>query len=75
MQVINHGIGEEVLEKVKKVCSEYYKLEREENFNKSKAVEALNTNNSKLENMDWEDVILLSDDNYNEWPSKTPGFK
>nr|GEZ89528.1 1-aminocyclopropane-1-carboxylate oxidase 5-like [Tanacetum cinerariifolium] len=30
-------------------------------------------NEDKLENNDWEDVILLSDDN--EWPTKTPGFK
>ncbi|KAL0432230.1 UNVERIFIED_CONTAM: Auxilin-related protein 2 [Sesamum latifolium] len=28
-----------------------------------------------IENVDWEDVFLLSDENDNEWPSKTLGFK
>ncbi|KAI8004813.1 1-aminocyclopropane-1-carboxylate oxidase [Camellia lanceoleosa] len=31
-QLVNHGISEELLERVKKVCSECYKLEREEDF-------------------------------------------
>ncbi|KAJ6306928.1 hypothetical protein OIU78_022105 [Salix suchowensis] len=47
-QLMNHGIPEELLERVKK-------------------------NGEKLENVDWEDVITLLDNN--EWPSKTPGFK
>ena len=75
---MNHGIPEELLEKVKKVCSEYFKLEREEIFKNSavaNTLKALAEKNSgeKLENADWEDVITLLDDN--EWPSKTPGFK
>ncbi|GFP84299.1 1-aminocyclopropane-1-carboxylate oxidase 5 [Phtheirospermum japonicum] len=79
-QLINHGISEELLEKVKKVASECYKLEREANFKKSKPVQLLNEvikkkSDEKIENVDWEDVFLLSDDNDDEWPSKTPGFK
>ena len=78
MQLVNHGIPEELLERVKKVCSECYKLEREESFKNSKKVKMLNDlvekkSGHKLENVDWEDVFLLSDEN--EWPSKTPGFK
>ncbi|KAI3464556.1 hypothetical protein Pfo_021219 [Paulownia fortunei] len=64
-QSINHGISEELLERVKKVASECYKLEREPGFKNSKPVKLLN----EL------DVFLLSDDNDDEWPSKTPGFK
>ncbi|KAL5776847.1 hypothetical protein ACOSP7_009773 [Xanthoceras sorbifolium] len=77
-QLVNHGITEEVLERVKKVCSEHYELEREDDFNNSKPVKTLNdlvekNSAEKLESLDWEDVFLLTDDN--EWPSKTPGFK
>ncbi|KAF8023701.1 hypothetical protein BT93_F1016 [Corymbia citriodora subsp. variegata] len=73
-QLVNHGIPEELLERVKRVCNEFYKLEREENFNKSASVELLNEgDDEKLENVDWEDVITLLDDN--EWPSNTPDFK
>jgi aminocyclopropanecarboxylate oxidase len=78
LQLVNHGVSEELLERVKKVCSEYYKLEREETFKKSTAEKLLNElvekkNDDKLENADWEDVITLLDNN--EWPSQTPGFK
>ncbi|CAO2834247.1 unnamed protein product [Amaranthus hypochondriacus] len=77
-QLVNHGIPMELLERVKKVSSECYKLEREENFKNSKPVTMLNeilekNNGGKLEGMDWEDVFLLTDDN--EWPVQTPGFK
>ena len=78
MQLVNHGIPDELLERVKKVCSEFYKLEREEGFKNSGPIRLLNElverkKGEKLENVDWEDVITLLDDN--EWPSKTPGFK
>nr|QEI21529.1 aminocyclopropane-1-carboxylate oxidase [Litchi chinensis] len=77
-QLVNHGITDKLLKRVRKVCSEYYKVEREEDFKNSKAVKTLNDlverkSGEKLENLDWEDVFLLTDDN--EWPSKTPGFK
>ncbi|EEF42099.1 1-aminocyclopropane-1-carboxylate oxidase 5 [Ricinus communis] len=77
-QLVNHGIPEELLERVKKVCSECYKLDREKKFKNSELVKRLNNlaekkDGEKLENVDWEDVFLLLDDN--EWPSKTPGFK
>ncbi|KAA8546445.1 hypothetical protein F0562_002816 [Nyssa sinensis] len=77
-QLVNHGISVELLERVKKVCSECYKLEREEGFKNSTMVKLLNDSvekksGNKLENVDWEDVFLLSDDN--EWPSKILGFK
>ncbi|XP_014502264.1 1-aminocyclopropane-1-carboxylate oxidase 5 [Vigna radiata var. radiata] len=77
-QLINHGIPEELLERVKKVASEFYKLEREENFKKSTSVKLLSDlaekkDSEKQEYVDWEDVITLLDDN--EWPEKTPGFR
>ncbi|XWS23686.1 hypothetical protein CRYUN_Cryun28dG0036200 [Craigia yunnanensis] len=72
-QLVNHGIPEELLENVKEVSSEFYKLEREENFSHSKLVNLLDETGEKLENVDWEDVITLLDDN--EWPSKTHGFQ
>lgn len=78
LQLVNHGISEELLERVKKVCSECYKLEREENFKNSEPVKLLNDllkkkSSEKMENLDWEDVFTLLDDN--EWPSNTPEFK
>ena len=77
---MNHGISEELLEKVKKVASECFKLEREEGFKNSTKVKLLNElmekkSTDRLENVDWEDVFLLSDNNENEWPSKTAKFK
>jgi len=75
--LINHGIPEELLERVKKVASEFYKLEREENFKNSTSVKLLSDSvekkSSEMEHVDWEDVITLLDDN--EWPEKTPGFR
>ncbi|KAL3641728.1 hypothetical protein CASFOL_012543 [Castilleja foliolosa] len=72
-QLINHGINDELLEKVKKVASECYKLEREANFKKSKPVQLLNEvvekkSDQKIENVDWEDVFLLSDEKDDQWP-------
>ncbi|KAK9757504.1 hypothetical protein RND81_01G166700 [Saponaria officinalis] len=77
-QLVNHGISEELLERVKRVSSECYKLEREEGFENSKPMKMLkeiidNESDGKVEGVDWEDVFLLTDDN--EWPSTTPGFK
>ncbi|XP_031281670.1 1-aminocyclopropane-1-carboxylate oxidase 5 [Pistacia vera] len=77
-QLENHGISEELMEKVKMVAAECFKLEREEGFKNSAEVKKLNElaekkSGEKLENFDWEDVFLLTDDN--EWPSATPGFK
>lgn len=79
VQLVNHGIPVELLEKVKRVSSECFKKEREENFNKSTALKLLDdveknkSNGSKVENVDWEDVFLLTD--YNEWPSDIPQFR
>ncbi|XP_007019201.2 PREDICTED: 1-aminocyclopropane-1-carboxylate oxidase 5 [Theobroma cacao] len=72
-QLVNHGIPEELLERVKKVSTKFYKLEREENFKNSKLVNLLDETGERLENVDWEDVVTLLDDN--DWPSKTPGFE
>ncbi|KAF7127282.1 hypothetical protein RHSIM_Rhsim11G0071100 [Rhododendron simsii] len=80
-QLVNHGISEELLERVKKVTMECYKMEREEGFrNSNKAVKMMNElvakkSGEKMENIDWEDVFLLTEENKREWPSKTPGFK
>ncbi|XP_059280257.1 1-aminocyclopropane-1-carboxylate oxidase 5 [Lycium ferocissimum] len=77
-QLVNHGIPVELLEKVKRVSSESFKKEREEKFNKSTAEKFLNEleknkSNGKVQNVDWEDVFLLTDDN--EWPSHVPQFR
>lgn len=74
---MNHGISEELLERVKKVCSECYKMEREENFKNSTPVKLLKDiaekkNGNNVENVDWEDVLTLLDNS--QWPSQTPGF-
>jgi len=80
-QLVNHGIPEELLERVKKVSSECYKLERDEKFKTSKPVQLLNElvekkSSNKIDNVDWEDVFLLSDDIVeSEWPSETPEFR
>ncbi|MBA0681774.1 hypothetical protein Goari_023553 [Gossypium aridum] len=75
-QLVNNGIAEELLERVKKVSSEFYKVEREENFKNSKVVNLLNeSGDEKLENVDWEDVITLTDDNVSEWSYQTSGFQ
>lgn len=78
--MINHGISEELLERVKKVASECYRVEREPGFKDSKAVQLLNElmekkSEGRVEDADWEEVFLLSDHNSDDWPSKTPQFK
>lgn len=79
-QLINHGISEELLERVKNVATKCYRLEREPGFKKSKPVTLVSElvekkSDDKVDNVDWEDVFLLSEDNVDQWPSKTPGFK
>ncbi|KAK4420143.1 1-aminocyclopropane-1-carboxylate oxidase 5 [Sesamum alatum] len=79
-KLINHEISEELLDRVKKVATECYKLEREAKFRDSRPVQLLNelveeNSDAEIENVDWEDVFLLSDKNDEEWPSKTAGFK
>ncbi|XP_008781612.2 1-aminocyclopropane-1-carboxylate oxidase [Phoenix dactylifera] len=80
-QLVNHGIPVELLERVKKVCSECYKL-REEGFKESIPVQLLNklvdqemegSTVKRLDEVDWEDVFFLQDDN--EWPSNPPEFQ
>ncbi|KAL0334108.1 UNVERIFIED_CONTAM: 1-aminocyclopropane-1-carboxylate oxidase 5 [Sesamum angustifolium] len=72
-QLINHGFSDELLDRVKKVATECYKLEREASFKNSKPVQLLNellgkNSDEKIEDVDWEDVFLLSDENGAEWP-------
>jgi len=79
-QLVNHGIPEELLERVKKVSTECYKSEREENFKNSELMKTLSflvekNNGEKLDGVDWEDVFTLMDDNKSEWPTRTHGFK
>jgi aminocyclopropanecarboxylate oxidase len=82
-QLVNTGIPDELLERVKKVCSDCYKL-REQGFKESNpAVKALAERvqkegeglaaPKKIEDMDWEDVFALQDDL--PWPSDPPAFK
>lgn len=75
---MNHGIPVELLERVKKVCSDCFKLEREEKFKDSEPIHLLNEivdqgQDKKSENLDWEDVFVLHDDN--QWPSQPSEFK
>ncbi|KAL1543796.1 aminocyclopropanecarboxylate oxidase [Salvia divinorum] len=80
-QLVNHGISEELLERVKKVASECYKVEREAGFEESEPVKKLKelmekkSCDERIEDVDWEDVFLLTDDNADQWPSKTAGFR
>ncbi|RWR78640.1 1-aminocyclopropane-1-carboxylate oxidase 5 [Cinnamomum micranthum f. kanehirae] len=80
-QLINHGIPVELLDRVKKVCSECFKLYREQRFKDSAPVQLLNDlmggkkdeAGERLKNTDWEDVFVLHDTN--EWPSQPAEFK
>lgn len=80
-QLINHGIPLELLERVKKVCSDCFKLDREQRFKDSAPFQLLNDLvegkkcevADRLKNADWEDVFTLQDDN--EWPSQPSEFK
>ncbi|KAL0345890.1 UNVERIFIED_CONTAM: 1-aminocyclopropane-1-carboxylate oxidase 5 [Sesamum radiatum] len=70
-KLINHGISEELLDRVKNMATECYKLEREAGFKNSKPVQLLNelvekNSDEKIENVDWEDVFLLPDQNDEE---------
>ncbi|KAM3375610.1 hypothetical protein P3S68_014324 [Capsicum galapagoense] len=65
---VNQEISVELLERVKKVVAECFKLEREEAFKNSTPVNLLNewvesNKNGSVENVHWEDVFLLTDDN------------
>uniref|UniRef100_A0A0E0MDB2 1-aminocyclopropane-1-carboxylate oxidase n=1 Tax=Oryza punctata TaxID=4537 RepID=A0A0E0MDB2_ORYPU len=81
-QLVNTGIPDELLERVKKVCNDIYKL-REDGFKESnptvKALARLVNQEGeglamkKIEDMDWEDVFTLQDDL--PWPSNPPSFK
>ncbi|KAL6658277.1 hypothetical protein ACP70R_003863 [Stipagrostis hirtigluma subsp. patula] len=81
-QLVNTGIPDELLERVKKVCNECYKL-REEGFKECNPVvralaelvekEGEGLAMRKIEHMDWEDVFTLQDDL--PWPSNPPTFK
>lgn len=81
-QLVNTGIPVELLERVKKVCSDCYKL-REQGFKESNPVvkalaelvekEGEGLAPRKIEDMDWEDVFTLQDDL--PWPSNPPSFK
>nr|BAD10865.2 1-aminocyclopropane-1-carboxylic acid oxidase [Tulipa gesneriana] len=72
-ELVNHGIPVELLDRVKKVCSECYKMEREEGFKAASEKLLKKMENSGKEDVDWEDVFLLQDDN--EWPSNPRDFK
>lgn len=80
-QLVNHGIPLELLDRVKKLCSESYRL-REEGFRSSEPVRTLERLVQAerrgeavvpVDDMDWEDIFYLYDDN--QWPSNPPEFK
>jgi aminocyclopropanecarboxylate oxidase len=82
-QLVNTGIPDELLERVKKVCSDCYMLRDEAFMDSNLAVKALaelvdkesegGVHVRKIEGMDWEDVFTLHDDL--PWPSNPPAFK
>ena len=78
---MNHGIPLELLERVKKVCSECYRL-REVGFRASEPVRTLEAlveaerrgeAVTPVDDMDWEDIFYIHDGN--QWPSDPPAFK
>ena len=77
----------ELLERAKKVCSEHYNRVREPKFktesvpvkmiNKSLTeAKLINSSPKKVENVDWEDCIMLqyAQEDY-PWPSEPTEFK
>ncbi|GLJ28693.1 hypothetical protein SUGI_0565430 [Cryptomeria japonica] len=84
-QLINHGIDHGLMDRVKEVCSQQYKINREQNFKDSSPVRALNkaidaqakeNNVAKIENIDWEDVFQVHEmKETNSWPSEPKNFK
>ncbi|NP_001395046.1 1-aminocyclopropane-1-carboxylate oxidase isoform 2 [Zea mays] len=82
-QLVNTGISDDLLERVKKVCSDSYKLRDEAFKDSNPAVKALTElvdkeiedglPARKIKDMDWEDVFTLHDDL--PWPSNPPAFK
>ncbi|KAL5202645.1 hypothetical protein ABZP36_013597 [Zizania latifolia] len=80
-QLVNHGVPKELLDRVKKVCSESYRR-REEAFMASEPVRKLEglveaerrgEAVAPVDDMEWEDIFYLHDGN--QWPSSPPDFK
>lgn len=73
------------MDRVKDVCSQQYKINREKHFKDSSPVRELNkaieaelkgNNVEKIENLDWEDVFQVQDmKETNSWPSEPKDFK
>jgi aminocyclopropanecarboxylate oxidase len=80
-QLVNHGIPLELLERVKKVCSDCYRL-REAGFKASEPVRTLEALVdaerrgevvAPVDDLDWEDIFYIHDGC--QWPSDPPAFK
>ena len=80
-QLVNHGIPLELLERVKKVCSDSYRL-REAGFRASEPVRTLEAlvdaerrgeEVAPVDDLDWEDIFYIHDGC--QWPSDPPAFK
>jgi aminocyclopropanecarboxylate oxidase len=75
---VNHGIPLELLERVKKVCFDCYRL-REAGFKSSEPVRTLDAlveaerRGEPVDDMDWEDIFYIHDGC--RWPSDPPAFK
>ncbi|KAH9304098.1 hypothetical protein KI387_008502, partial [Taxus chinensis] len=83
-QLLNHGIEHSLMDRVKEVCKENYKLNREGKFNESLPVrklnnlrlEQLNGNNSTECDIDWEDIFTIEHlQKTDSWPSRPRDFK
>ncbi|KAH9304090.1 hypothetical protein KI387_008494, partial [Taxus chinensis] len=83
--LINHGIDHGLLDRVKVVCAEQYKINREQQFkdslpvralNKAIAAEAEGNEVDKIQNMDWEDVFQVHEMcDTNSWPTEPKDFR
>ncbi|AQK42180.1 1-aminocyclopropane-1-carboxylate oxidase15 [Zea mays] len=80
-QLVNHGIPLELLERVKKVSSDCYRL-REAGFKASEPVRTLEALVdaerrgevvAPVDDLDWEDIFYIHDGC--QWPSEPPAFK
>ncbi|KAK8302293.1 hypothetical protein V6Z12_D04G077200 [Gossypium hirsutum] len=84
-QVINHGVKEEILEKMKAAVAAFFELPFQENKKYAKAeneIEGYGQNFvvSEHQKLDWSDMIFLftfpsQNRNFKFWPLSLPGFK
>ena len=85
LQIINHGVKEEVLHKMKAAVAAFFELPLEEKQKYAKGVNGIqgygqNFVMSEQQKLDWSDMIYLitvppENRNFKFWPLSLPGFK